>query len=210
MDPRRTNLAATFHFSLSQTKALISLTSNVRTRTDTFFLREPTLKFVNADQPAKLSEVQISIIDVFVHLFQLVGLPKSVGEIYGLLFTSATLISSEDVMARLDISSGSVSQGLRLLRSLGAVRTAYVAGDRRDHYVAETDLRKLASSFLRGNIEHQLVNGEERLLRLNNLVSRSDPLPGTSREFLEERIGTLRTWNERARALLPMVIQVLH
>lgn len=174
-------------------------------------LHEPqTVKFLPPEQPAKLSDVQIEMIDIFVHLFQVIGLPKSAGEIYGLLFASATPLTFEGIMARLGISSGSVSQGLRLLRSLGAVHTNYVAGDRRDHYVAETDLRKLASNFLRGNIEHHLLNGEERLLRLNALVSDSESLQGSSREFLEERVETLRTWNLRTRAILPMVIQVLH
>lgn len=181
-----------------------------RAATTASFHGTPTFKPAGPEQPAKLSEVQIGIIDALVRLFQIVGLPKSVGEIYGLLFTSASSMSFEDVMAKLEISSGSVSQGLRLLRSLGAVRTAYVAGDRRDHYVAETDLRKLASSFLRGHIEHHLLNGQERLSHLNSLMSRHESLQGTTREFLEERVETLRAWNEQARAILPMVIQVLH
>ena len=32
--------------------------------------------------------------------------------------------------------------GLRVLRGMGAIRTVYVAGDRRDHYAAETELRR--------------------------------------------------------------------
>lgn len=174
------------------------------------FHGDSAFKPAGSDEPAKLSEVQIGIIGVLVHLFQMVRMPKSVGEIYGLLFTSAASMSFEDVVAKLEISSGSVSQGLRQLRSLGAVRTAYVAGDRRDHYVAETDLRKLVSSFLRGNIEHHLLSGQERLSYLDSLMSRNESLQSTTRQFLEERVETLRAWNEQARAILPIVIQVLH
>ena len=169
----------------------------------------PAIGFSAPSQAAKLSEVQVEIIDMFVHLLHVVGLPKSAGEIYGLLFASAAPASFEEIMVKLNISSGSVSQSLRLLRSLGAVRATYVAGDRRDHYLAETDLRKLASGFLRGNIEHRLINGEERLLRLNSLVSHSESLQDSARDFLEERVEMLRSWNQRAQAILPMVIQVL-
>ncbi len=158
----------------------------------------------------QLSEAQIEIIDVFVHLLHTVGLPKSAGEIYGLLFTSAVPLASEEVMASLNISGGSVSQGLRLLRSLGAVRTAYVAGDRRDHYVAEVDLRKIVAGFLRDNIEAHLINGEERLSRLNALLSHDESMQRSSQVFLGERVEMLRTWNERARAVLPMLLQGLH
>lgn len=198
-----------FHFALKQPKPLTRLTTMCE------FAESPPLHGMPApkpslpERPTELSAVQIDIIDIFVHLFQTLGLPKSVGEIYGLLFVSATVMSFEEVMAKLGISSGSVSQGLRLLRSLGAVRATYVAGDRRDHYLAETDLRRLASSFLRGNIERHLLNGEERLSRLNKLLSGNESLQGAARAFLEERVGTLRAWNEQARAVLPMVIQGL-
>lgn len=157
-----------------------------------------------------LSEIEVEIIDLFVNLLHFAGLPKSAGEIYGLLFASAKPMIFEEITVKLDISSGSVSQGLRLLRSLNAVRTAYVAGDRRDHYVAETDLHKLAAGFLRGNIEQHLVSGEERLARLNNLLTHCESIPNSSHEFLETRVETLRGWSQRARAILPMVIQVLH
>ncbi len=158
----------------------------------------------------QLSETQIEIIDVFVHLLHTVGLPKSAGEIYGLLFTSAVPLTSEEMTAGLNISGGSVSQGLRLLRSLGAVRTAYVAGDRRDHYVAEVDLRKIVAGFLRDNIEAHLTNGEERLSRLNTLLSHDESMQRSIQVFLGERVEMLRTWNQRARAILPMLLQGLH
>ena len=157
-----------------------------------------------------LSEIEIEIIDLFVKLLHFVGLPKSVGEIYGVLFASARPMIFEEITVKLDISSGSVSQGLRLLRSLNAVHTAYVAGDRRDHYVAETDLQKLAAGFLRANFEQHLLSGEERLSRLNHLLSNCESASDTPHEFLEARVETLRVWNQRARAILPMVMQVLH
>ena len=160
--------------------------------------------------PQSLSEIEVEIIDLFVNLLHFAGLPKSAGEIYGVLFASTRPMIFEEIAVKLDISSGSVSQGLRLLRSLNAVRTAYVAGDRRDHYVAETDLQKLTAGFLRGNLEQRLVSGEERLTRLNRLLSHCESTPGSSHEFFEARVETLRVWNQRARAILPLVMQVLH
>src|SRR5205809_1576702 len=92
-----------------------------------------------------LSELEVEAIDLFIGLIRLLGMPKSVGELYGLLFVSPAALPMETLMERLHMSKGSASQGLKLLRSFGAVRTVYVAADRRDHYVAAFDLRRFAS-----------------------------------------------------------------
>jgi hypothetical protein len=56
-----------------------------------------------------------------VHVF---GVPKSVGQIYGLLYASPEPLSFSDIVERLEISKGSASQGLQFLRSLGAIKIA--------------------------------------------------------------------------------------
>jgi hypothetical protein len=57
-------------------------------------------------------------------LVQVLGVPKSVGQIYGLLYASLEPLSFSDIVERLEISKGSASQGLQLLRSLGAIKLA--------------------------------------------------------------------------------------
>ena len=52
----------------------------------------------------------------------MLGLPKSIGEIYGLLYVTQEALSLDDLVSRLGISKGSTSQGLKMLRKLGAVR----------------------------------------------------------------------------------------
>lgn len=146
------------------------------------------------------------MIEFFVRLAHMVGVPKSVGEIYGLLFVSFEPLSFDDIVGRLAISKGSVSQGLKLLRSLGAVRTAYVPGDRRDRFIAETELRKLMSGLLREQIAPHLASGEERLSRIGKLMS---TVPTNKREELKNRVGKLKAWHSKARLLLPLIQKVV-
>ena len=47
------------------------------------------------------------MIDVFVRAASLIGLPRSIGEIYGLLFYAQAL-SFDELVERLQISKGSV------------------------------------------------------------------------------------------------------
>ena len=96
--------------------------------------------------------LELESIDFFVRLMGILGMPRSVGEIYGLLYFSEKPLSMNNISSRLEISIGSASQGLKTLKSLKAVRSTYIAGDRRDHYLAETEFRRLFSNFIKDEI----------------------------------------------------------
>jgi DNA-binding transcriptional regulator GbsR (MarR family) len=159
------------------------------------------------EQPAhrsdKLNRLEVDIIDIFVRIARLFGVSKSVGEIYGLLFIASTPVPLDYIREKLNLSSGSASQGLRLLRTLGAVHATYVPGDRRDHFLAETGLRKITSGFLREKVVPDLVIQEEQLQHLTTLL---DEIPSGSRPHIEARIQLLQSWRKQARAVLPIVM----
>src|SRR6266478_5428805 len=108
---------------------------------------------------AGLSPLETEIINLFVQLSRLLGQPRSLAEIYGLLFISARPLAMDDLIERLRLSKGSASQGLKFLRNMGAVKTVYVPGDRRVHYEAVAELRNLLTRFLRDQIVPHLENG---------------------------------------------------
>ena len=85
-------------------------------------------EFKNTDQLITES------IDFFVRMMSIMGLPRSVGEIYGLLYFSPDALSMEEICTKLGISIGSASQGLRTLLNLKAVKSSYVPGKRKDHF----------------------------------------------------------------------------
>ena len=100
----------------------------------------------------KENQLELESIDFFVRMMGILGMPRSVGEIYGLLYFSEDPLSMDQIVQKLGMSLGSASQGLKTLRSLKAVRTSYVAGERKDHYQAETEFRRLFSNFLKEEI----------------------------------------------------------
>ncbi len=155
---------------------------------------------------SSLNSFELEIIHIFVQTAQVLGLPKSVGEIFGLLYCSLEPLTFDEIMLRLKISKGSTSQGLRFLRNIRAVKTTYMAGDRKDHFVAELRLRNLSAGFLRERIMPHLENGEERL---NNLQQILDHSPPEKRKILKERMSYLFTWNKKARGLLPWVLKFI-
>ena len=89
---------------------------------------------------AELSELEVGVIDFFVSAVKVLGFPKSIGEIYGLLFVSSEPLPLDTLVDRLRMSKGSASQGLRALKGLGAVREITVENSRRCHYQADIEL----------------------------------------------------------------------
>jgi DNA-binding transcriptional regulator GbsR (MarR family) len=147
-----------------------------------------------------LTPFQRESIDLFVGAFAVLSLPRSLGEIYGLLYSSEEPLAFDDFVTRLDLSKGSVSEGLRLLRSLGAVNLVPVNGSRKDHFTAEVSLRKLAGGYLRDRIEPYLRGGESRIESLRK-VSSTDP---ELKEFQEKRINQLLSWHRFFARVLPI------
>lgn len=153
-----------------------------------------------------LNEIEIEAIEMFINFLKLIGLPKSVGEIYGLLFVSSRPVSMDGLMERLGISMGAASQGLKLLRSVGAVKVVYVPGDRRDHYVADLELSRFATSFLKDEIKPRM---ERALQRIDRMEALADDLSPAERDATFERIERLKHWLERGRKMMPWVLKFL-
>jgi DNA-binding transcriptional regulator GbsR (MarR family) len=153
-----------------------------------------------------LNALEVEVIDLFVQFSRMMGQPKSVAEIYGLLFVSPRPLSMEETMERLKISKGSTSQGLRFLRSLGAVKQVYVPGQRAAHFECVAQLRNLAARFLRDQILAHLDGSLDRVDRLAALVQ---DLPHDERELVRGRIGMLESWQKKTRKILPIVLKIL-
>jgi len=105
-------------------------------------------------------------------------------------------------VARLGISKGSASQGLRLLRGAGAVRVSHQPGDRKDYYEAESELPALVHGLLRDQLALRIEHANRRLGRLHSVVA--DPRNGAP-HGLSARVERLASWNKKARRLVPLV-----
>jgi len=67
------------------------------------------------------------------------GLNRSIGQIYGLLYMSDKPLSLDTITATLKMSKGSVSLNIRELEKWEAVKKIWVNGTRKDFYEANSD-----------------------------------------------------------------------
>jgi hypothetical protein len=176
-------------------------------------------------------------IELFAEVVYALGLPRSIGEIYGLIYASPEPLSFSDIVERLEISKGSASQGLQLLRSLGAINIAdakrqALSGKReanstdakpyalsfkpnaggaavphRDYYEPELGLRRLLGGIIRGRIEPLVGQGRLRMRRLRELAEAA--ADGTHNKFQVARVEQLETWRRQATLVMPVLKTLL-
>ena len=140
-----------------------------------------------------------SILHLCVKLCAILGLPKSVGLIYGAVFVSVRPIEAGDICKKLKISRGSVSQGLKFLRELGAIRVEGENGNRAEHFVTEDHLRKAVETFVTKKIGPAFEELGDEVVRLEK-----DPNLSLPKE-LKEKLETIRRWHSHGQLLLPLV-----
>lgn len=160
-------------------------------------------------QTQDLTPLERQVVGVFVDGVRVLGLPKSIGEIYGLLFISRAPLSLDDLVQRLNISKGSASQGLRLLKNLGAVREADVNGgaERRTYYQPAVELKPLVGGFIREQIRPHLESGRSKIRKLSETAKEvEDP---DERVFLSDRVERLEQWMRSGGKVLPILQKIL-
>ncbi len=159
----------------------------------------------DANQTA-LAPLREEMVDFMVRLFRLMGLPKTIGSIYGYIYASVDPVSMDDLTRALGISLGSASQGLRTLKVFRAIRPVYAPGERKERFEAETDFQRFVGVFLRGELEQYVENTSKRTERMKLHLAE---LPvGSDKEFFVARVRRLSGMNARAKAMIPLLEEV--
>jgi DNA-binding transcriptional regulator GbsR (MarR family) len=153
-----------------------------------------------------LSPTQDEIVQVCADAVQPLGLSRSVGQIYGVIYCSPRPLAFADVVGALALSKGSVSQGLRFLRELGAIKRVAVPGEWREHFVPETELRRLMRGVLHTRLHGPLKSGAARLKTIERQLAANDE---PDREFLARRLDSLQSWHRQTLFFLPLLQKFL-
>lgn len=165
-----------------------------------------------ADRPARAGEegdrfgprvaFEAAVVDFFVQTADLLGVPKSVAAIYGIVFASPVPLSFAAIAARVNFSKGSVSQGLRTLREIGAIKEVSIKSDRAELFEPDLEMRKLIARYIESRLDSQMKSGRDRLAGLHESLKN---LPAGERRPLAVRLERLQSWHSRSRRLLPVI-----
>ena len=84
------------------------------------------------------------------------GVNRSVAQIHALLFLSVEPMNAEEISAQLGIARSNVSNSLKELVGWKLIRRVPVAGNRREHFVAEVDVWEMAVRIAQGRKEREI------------------------------------------------------
>lgn len=154
------------------------------------------------ERPPDVVAFEQEMVAFFVSAAELMSVPKSVAAIYGVIVASPVPLSFADIEARLDFSKGSVSQGLRVLREVGAVQEVSTPSDRTELFTPDMELRSLIDRFIEHRLKTQLDAGKARL---EALQQGTVAFSGPEQKVIRGRVSKMQQWNDRTRALLPVV-----
>ena len=157
-------------------------------------------------QAITLPSAQWELIELCVRVTQVLGIPRSVGEIFGFVFSTTAPVTFDEVVQALGISNGSASHGLRYLRRLGAIKVSFYARDRRDYFQAETSLQKLVNGYLAETVVHKLGGMAERLHIMQTHLVESRDLESAA---ISERVDLLLKWNASAGSAVSAALNAL-
>ena len=156
--------------------------------------------------PDALTQLEREVIALFVQVASVLNLPRSVGEIYGLLYVSESPLCLNDFIDRLGLSKGSISQSLKILRSFGATKPVYVPGSRRDYFIAERELRRMTGGFLSEQVQPHLDGMRTQIKSIETLnAGNGHKAPAE----LTSRVKQLRKWERRATLVLPLFMKFI-
>jgi DNA-binding transcriptional regulator GbsR (MarR family) len=132
------------------------------------------------------------------------GVNRSVGQIHALLYLSEHPLAADEIVDQLKLARSNVSTGLKELQSYGLVRRVHIDGDRRDHFVGESDpwemLMRISAERKRREIDPTIA----LLGELAERLAKDKTAPAYLRERvtrMHEFISTLATWYEQVRVL---------
>src|SRR5690348_8222643 len=110
-------------------------------------LEKPTRSLASAggDVQNKLFNAQDTFIRRWGEMGQTWGINRTMAEIHALLYITGTLLCTDDVMERLNISRGNASMSLRALCDWGIIRRLHKRGERREYFESLGDVWEMFS-----------------------------------------------------------------
>ncbi|MCF7709377.1 MAG: hypothetical protein K9N52_10805 [Verrucomicrobia bacterium] len=154
-----------------------------------------------------LSETRKSMVEACTRICQLLGLPRSTGQIFGLLYLSPTPLSLNDIVEFLGISKASASYGTRRLLSWRAIKTVWKPGDRRDYFEVIDDISGLIKRMLNDFIKPRLGSSGKRVHdMLEGLEEEKDrgELLDAEYQICLDRLNSLVRLQEKLSAVIPV------
>jgi DNA-binding transcriptional regulator GbsR (MarR family) len=153
----------------------------------------------------KLDEAKDKFVQAWGSLGSNWGIPKTMAQVHALLLISEKPLSAEDIMSQLDISRGNVNLNVRSLIDWGIVDRVTVKGERREFFIAEKDIWKVATMIANQRRKREL-EPMLKVLSQVKVVDESGADPEALKAFTST-IENIENFSGKADVLLDKLIK---
>jgi HTH-type transcriptional regulator, glycine betaine synthesis regulator len=146
----------------------------------------------------------LKVADAVGALIESWGFKRNMGRMWAVLYLEDHPMTAADLGERLGLSTGSVSMLLAELLQWGAIKKAWVVGERREHYEPETSLWKMVSRVFR---ERELNWIKQARDAFEEAKAEARPGNDARKKLIAERIASLTNLAQVGANLLESMLE---
>lgn len=156
----------------------------------------------------KLEDAKIKYIQTWGSLATSWGINKTMAQVHALLLVSTKPMSADNIMEALKISRGNVNMNVRALIDWGIVSKEFVAGERKEFFVADKDIWELFKQVTKerkkreiepvlkilDELENNVEDSGEEVIAFKKLMGDLTSVTSTVNGILEKAIKADEHW----------------
>ena len=136
------------------------------------------------------------------------GFKRNMGRVWALLYLERSPMSAADLGVRLSLSTGAMSMLLAELVQWSVIRKAWVPGERRDYYEAETSIWKMVSRVLRERELRWIQDAAEQFAVADRALAAAAAGAADERvKLIAERVAGLSQLTTVGATLIESILQ---
>ncbi|HEY0250060.1 MAG TPA: MarR family transcriptional regulator [Kofleriaceae bacterium] len=142
----------------------------------------------------------LKVADAVGALIESWGFKRNMGRMWTVLYLDDHPLTAAELGERLGLSTGSVSMLLTELLQWGAIKKAWIVGERREHYEPETSLWKMVSRVFRERELNWIKSARDQFEEARDEVRPASKL-------IAERIASLTNLAQVGATLLEQMLE---
>ncbi len=152
----------------------------------------------------KLSEAKAQFISSWGAFGTHWGINRTMAQIHALLLISPDPLTQDDIMEELNISRGNVNMNTRELISWGLVDRVLLPGERKEFFMAEKNIWKVATQIIKQRKKRELDPMMKLLAQLEDIEG--DKESKEAKQFIDTVSG-IRNFGGQADKMLDVMIR---
>lgn len=132
------------------------------------------------------------------------GINRTMAQVHALLMISDRNLSTDDIMAELNISRGNANMNVRELMNWNLVRKAITPGDRKEYFTAEKDIWKVAMNIMEQRKKREL---DPMIKLLDELSKVEGDRRNPEIKSFTDTMTNIKKFSEQADKIMSMMIK---